>query len=866
MKARLSLGLYFRKGLQAQLRGGKTLFLLTVAGVALGVAAVIGIQILNRNALSAFVGGVEAVSDRADLSVRSLTPDLPEALYPRALATPGVAAAWPLTRLDVCLAAEPEVFLEIVGLDFFAPLGLPLGVASSAEGAAEGAQGAERVPGAERALASPLATPGWVALSPAFAAEMGWQVGDTLSVTSGSRRLRLSVGALVDYQRYVPTATRKLAFMDIAQVQTLFGGAGRVDEIGVQLAAGADPAAVSAALSARLGPGVELQDPGARRREAAGLLAAFRLNLTALSLISLVVGLFLIYSSVQAALVRRRAEFGLLRALGATASQVLAIILAEAALLGALGTALGLPLGWWVAQRGVATVSATLTNIYLLSEIERLALPASLWWLAAGIGVGGALGGALLPALDMSRRNARALLAPFTLHERTSRLAPHLALAALALALLTLGWWLAGGRAERWSGFLLGAALLVVLPLLTPLFLRSVCARVPVAGFGFAYSLRNLALRLGTSAFALAALAVAVSMLIAVTLLIGSFRRTLETWIEETVRADIYVTSQSWARAGGEALLAPALIEGLTHFPGVAAAEQVINLSVTLVPSGRRIGLVGLAPDLAARGGVIPLYRGTPAAMVAGLAAGGISITEPLARKEKLGIGDTLALYTPAGLARLAVVAVTYDYSSEGGRAMLHPTTLARLFGPQEPSNVALYLAPGAQVEPTIDAMKAAFAGAPLAIRSDRQLRAEILDIFDQTFAITRLLQALALLIAVCGISLTLIILARERVAELALYRCLGAQRRQLFAIFLGEGIGLGVFGALLGLAGGVGLAAILIFLINRAYFGWTIRAAWPGPEILRELALILVAAAVASVYPALRASRTPATELSREV
>ncbi|MBM4118239.1 FtsX-like permease family protein, partial [bacterium] len=367
MKGRLGLGAYIGKALAAELHGGKTLFLLTVAGVALGVAAVIGIQILNRNALAAFSGGVEAVSDRADLTVTSLTPELSEALYPRVLGTAGVAAAWPLTRLDVCLAADPTVFLEVIGLDVFAPMGLALGEAAAATESGSG-----------EALVAALTEPGWVALSPAFAAERGWQVGDTLAVTSGSRRVRLTVGALLDYQRQAPLATRKLAFMDIAQAQALFGGAGRLDEIGVRLAAGAQPAQVAAALAARLGPGVEILDAGGRRREAAGLLAAFRLNLTALSLISLVVGLFLIYSSVQAALVRRRAEFGLLRALGATAPQVLAIILAEAALLGAFGTALGLPLGWWVAKQGVATVSATLTNIYLLSEIERLTLPASL--------------------------------------------------------------------------------------------------------------------------------------------------------------------------------------------------------------------------------------------------------------------------------------------------------------------------------------------------------------------------------------------------------------------------------------------------------------------------------------------------------
>jgi putative ABC transport system permease protein len=873
---------YFLKTLWVHVRSGKTLYLLTLAGVALGVAAVLCIQILNQNALSAFVGSVRAVSGRADLMVVGRTPDLPEALYPRVLATPGVAAAWPLYRIDVSLAGRRDFFLEIVGVDFYAPVRLPLTAgrftdegpqdnASPADRFAESSAQDDNSPAdrqespavGTRPLAIALTTPGWVAVTPALAAEMGWQVGDSLLVSSGSRTAQLRIGALVDFQRFAPLATRKLAVMDIAQAQGLLGTPGRLQEIDVKLAEGADPQAVSTRLARRLGPAVQVLSPEQRRSEAAGLLAAFRLNLTALSLISLFVGVFLIYSSVQAALVRRRGEFGLLRSLGATTPQVVGIILAEVLLLGILGTAIGIPLGWWAAERNVAVVSATLTNIYLLEEIERLRVPPLLYLLAAGIGVGGALLGALLPALDISRRDTRALLAPFTLHERTSRAAPRLALAAVLLAAAALGWFLLGGRTLRWSGFVLGFVLLVVLPLLTPLFIRLFCARLSVRSFGFGYSLRNLSARLQTTAFALASLAVAVSMLIGITLLIGSFRATLQTWIDETVRADVYVTTESWARAGGQAVLTPDVLQRLTSFPGVAAAERVRIARATVYPGGRRIGLTGLAVNLRARGGRIPLYRGESAEVVRRVAAGAVSVSEPLARKEHLAVGDSLALYGPRGIVRLPIAGISYDYSNESGWALIHPATLERIFGPGPVNNVTLYLEPGVGPEATVDRLKAAFTGVPLVIRSNRQLRAEILEIFDQTFAITRILQFMALLIAICGISLTLIILARERVAELALYRSLGARRRQIFGIFLGEGVSLGLLGSLLGCVGGAGLAAILIFLINRAYFGWTIRPAWPGPEVLRELLLILLAAAVASIYPAVRASRTPATELS---
>ena len=191
--------------------------------------------------------------------------------------------------------------------------------------------------------------------------------------------------------------------------------------------------------------------------------------------------------------------------------------------------------------------------------------------------------------------------------------------------------------------------------------------------------------------------------------------------------------------------------------------------------------------------------------------------------------------------------------------------TMERLFGPGPVHSVALYLKPGADTGETVDRLRAAHAGDSLLFRSNRKLRQEVMEIFDQTFAVTRLLQGTSLLIAVAGIIMTLLVLAREESAELALYRSLGARRSQLFRIFVGKGLGMGVAGLILGLAGGVVLAAILVFVINRAYFGWTIQVHWPWGTVLAQSATILAAAVLASLYPALAASRTPATQLSRE-
>jgi putative ABC transport system permease protein len=652
--------------------------------------------------------------------------------------------------------------------------------------------------------------------------------------------------------------------MDIAQAQGLLGRRGEIDQIDVMFADGAAVGAAVERLQQHLGPSVLVLAANEREEQVTGLLQAFRLNLTALSLISIFVGVFLIFSSTQAALVRRRTEFGMLRSLGATSGQLLRIVLGEVALLGVLGTGIGLWLGHWIAARNIDVVSGTLTNLYLLSEIERLEMPPYLWALAAVVGVGGALAGALIPGLDLSRRDTFALLRAFTLHERANRWAPRVALLGMALLAVGGAWFALWGRGWRPGGFVLGLVVMLALPSFTPLVVRALCARTRVRGLGPSLGIRNLGVRLTTSSFAVAALAVAVSMLISVTLLIGSFRRTLATWVDTTIRADVFVTTPSWARAGTDATLDASIIAAMRAHPRVQNVEMLRQFPVYV--GERRIRFSGLTtqhPQIAQR---IPLRDGNVEEVWEAVRTQGqCLISEPLARKEKLGVGDTLVVSAPDGPARILIAGVSYDYATDAGAALVDLEVCERLFGPGPINNIALFLVPGSDTDRVMDELRAQFPDAALFLRSNAELRKDIFDIFDQTFAITRILQVMALLVAVCGIALTLLVLARERVAELALYGSLGALRTQIFRLFVSEGLSIGVIGLGLGLAGGVGLGLILMYVINPMYFGWTIRPAWPAAAVLQQMATILSAALVASIYPALRASRTPARELSRD-
>jgi putative ABC transport system permease protein len=833
---------YFLEAARAQFRSGASLFFLSLLGVALGVASVVSIQLINLNALGAFRGSMQAVSGGADLTIVGSLPTLPESVYPDVLGTKGVSGAWPLYRLEVVLGGvenESPLFLEILGVDFFTPIDVPW-------------------EGGETDFSEALGEAGFAAVTPELARERDWKLGDRFEVNLGTRTAELFVGALVDFQRATPLASPRLVVMDIAQAQSLLGRSGELHQIDVKLDEGVDRETAAERLRARLGARARVLTPEEREQQATDLLSAFRLNLTALSLISLFVGGFLVYGSTQASLVRRRREFGLLRSLGATHRQVFFLLAGDVAVLGLLGVAVGMPLGYLAARANVDRVSATVSNLYLLEEIHRLEVPPWFFLLAASVGIAGAGMGALLPALELGRKDTRALLAAFHLHERVGKAAPRMFLAGVAVAASCGLLYVATSDRWRPAGFVEAFLLIIAIPLLTPLLVQWGTGRIRVRKFGFAYGLKGLGKQLQTTPIAIAALAIAISMVVGVTTMVASFRETLTVWIDSTIRADVYVSTPSFRRARNEAILEGDVIERLTSHPQVAHVDRLRQFFA--YTEGWRFSMAGIDLSVPVEGR-FRLLSGE----VAEAGSGAVLVSEPLARKSGLAVGDDLMVDGPSGRVALPIAGIYYDYSSELGSAFVHLETLEKHFGPGPIQSVALYLSEGADTEAVVDELKRDLAGVPLSIRSNRRLREEAMAVFEQTFAITSLLRHMSLLIAVCGVTLSLVVLARERAAELALYRALGAERWQIFRVYLGKGLGMGVSGVALGTVAGVAFALILIYAVNRAFFGWTIAVDWPIGLLARQNAVVLAAAVLASVYPAWVASRTPATELRRE-
>ncbi|MGI9628904.1 MAG: ABC transporter permease, partial [Longimicrobiales bacterium] len=634
---------YALRLMRNRLLGSPILLALTVAGVALGVASVVTVQLLNLNAIAAFEGTLEATSGGAELIVypkgRALDPDV----LAVTLGAEGVRNAVPLHQVNVRVGGSvqgaPVRHLKVLGLDLMS------GVAAGSSGAS-GTQ-------LTGDLGRLIATPG-IAIPEGLSATLSVVVGDSITLLHGSEIVRLPVAGLL-----ADASESAAAVLDIAWSESLFGRG--PSQLNVYLADEAVTDEAAQALQARLGTGVRVTSPAQEGLEARSLLSAFRLNLTALSFISVFVGAFLVYGTTRATLVRRRGEFGVLRSLGASRAQVLGLIVCEILFLGAAGVLIGLPLGYWAAQTNMGAVSGTLTNLYLLEALETLRVPPWLWALAVLVGVGSAMIGGLLPAIETTSRRIRSLLSSVPTYGVRGPRPRQLAFAAgssllAALSLTFLTGWVHRGLA---AAFLLVAAL----PLAAGWVVGATTKPLRPRRLGISYAVSSLSHRLTSAGVAVAGLAIAVTMMVGITVMVWSFRNSLSDWIDATVRADIYVSAAAWRGDRDSPGLSPQLIASLEGLEGLSEMDRVRGFSGRA--AGRPVALRGVdltLPDSLPRFHRLRSSNPSPGFNQAGL---DVYVSEPFARKTGLSVGDEFDLDTPEGTVSPTIAAVLRDYGNE---------------------------------------------------------------------------------------------------------------------------------------------------------------------------------------------------------
>jgi putative ABC transport system permease protein len=834
---------------------------LTVLGVALGVSVFVAIRLASGSSLASFTETVDAVRGRAELQVSATGDGFDERLYARIRREPGVTGAAPV--VEVYALAAPGAWHERAGAAGVEPGAragfdetlLMLGLDPFAE-RPFGRLAPPGDPDAGAAALELLARPGTVMVTRAFAKRAGLSPGDTVSVLASGAPTPLRIVALLEREELQQAMGGNLALADIATMQELFARAGRLDRVDLLVAPGARER-VQRSLDAWLPAAARAELPRTRTQQVENLVRAFSLNLLALSFIAIFVSTFLIFTAVALAVVRQRHDIGVWRALGLTRARVLGLFLGEGLLLGALGGALGAALGALLAQAALAQVGRTLRTLYLVAHTDRLWLDPATLATGVAIGVLSALASSLAPALEAAGTPASATLRQGSFLE--ARRPPYAQLAGAGVALLA-----AAGLVTLWThiaraplgGFASAFLVLAGFSLLAPVWtLASARLAEPLArraGIAATLGVRAVEEAAARASVVIAALMVAVGMLVALTVMVSSFRRTVDQWVTQTLRGDLYVESVGHRTSGRATALPPGLERSAAALPGVRAVDTYRATMVTT--GGRPIQCVGIELAIHRDFGRLTFTGGEDARAVLdrALQRGGVLVTESYAHHHRVRVGDPVTLPAASGEVRLRVEGVFQDYSTDAGAVLMDRALYERLWPGPRTESMALYLEPGASVERVRAAFLALVGpGRLLHVTPHQALRRRVLTVFDETFRITWALQGIAVAVSVLGVVSTLTTLVLQRRRELATLRAVGARRAQLRDLVLTESALLGVSGSLLGCGAGLVLAWLLVHVINRQFFGWTLGLTLEPGVFAGAVALMTLTALLAGVLPA---------------
>ena len=830
---------------------------LALVGLALGVGTIVAVDIATASARRAFELSLQAVNGSATHEIVGGPRGIDERWYARLRTEPpgGAAADTRFAPVVSGYVTVGERVLQLVGLDPFASAALERGAARG--DAALGIHGAEQ-------MRDWFTRSGSVVMSDALARELGIAgEGEFDLAVGGVRHRAILIARIADAD--AGPGFDGLLLTDIAQAQEWLGVAGRLTRIDVRAPANVPAAEFVTQLRTHLPADLTVRSTRAAARETFAMTDAFTVNLKAMSLLALLVGTLLIYGAVSFAVVQRRAIMGVLRALGATRREVVVIVLGEAAVLGIAGAVCGVLLGLLIGRGLVGLVSQTINDLYFVVAVNAVSVPAATLIKAVAAGLATALAAALLPALEVVTSVPRLALTRSVLEHRARHSARVLLIVSVALA-LGAGLAIATSSRSLLAGFAALFLLLLSIAAATPATLQALAAGGARLGAHFGPAARlafaDIAASLSRTGVAIAALGMALTAMIGVAIMVESFRESLRDWLAQTMRADIYVSAPGVSDSL-ERRLEPQVIAALLAVPGIAAHSEGRRVTVSSPEGPVDLNAVRLVPAS------YPGFRftqGDPARAWPQFESGAILISEPLAWRLSRDVGDSLTLETVAGPRNFTVAGVYREYGNDRGEVLMELGQYQRWWQDEGIAALGVYLAPGTSTAQAVSALRSAVHGRQaLQIRSNSDIRALSMRIFDRTFVITRVLYWLAAGVAALGLLSALLAWELERSRELALLRTLGLTPVATALLTTAQTTFMGLVALLAAVPAGVLTALVLTEVINRRAFGWQIGLHLHAAQFTQALVLALAAALAAALYPAWRSARLPLAAGLRE-
>jgi len=799
-------------------RGHPGRLITSVLGIALGVGLALAVHLINRAAVNEFTLAVQNVAGEADLQATAPAGAFPDALFAELARLPEVAVASPLLELDAAVAGRDEA-LHVLGVDPFRALVIQPGLL-----------------GEEGGRAFDVLEPDTVLLSAAAASWLDVQEGDTIALVVGMRPVELRVAAVLPEG----SLRGRVALMDIGTAQWRLDRLGTLNRIDLRLRPGVDVETARVAIAARLPASANLAPPQARAETSANLSRSYRVNLNVLALVALFTGGFLVFSTQALEAARRRTEHAVLRVLGLTRRRLLTMVLAEGAALGFAGAACGVVLAYGLAWAALSFVGGDLGAGQFRGVRPELQ-PAPVTTLAFFvIGVGVALIGSFLPAIDAAN-GAPAPALKSGDQERTFVKAQRVWPGTLLVALGTLLAFAPPVGGIPLFGYVSIACLLVGAVLLMPRVATLVFARLDARRVApTQLALAQLRGAPGQAAVSLAAIVASFSLMIAMAIMVASFRQSVADWLVEILPADLYFRTPLGAES---MVLSPEDEARIAALPGVARVDATRNFRLALDPRRPQVVILARPGDPES---TLPLVEGRRHAAGGGLPRAWVS--EAVADLYALDVGGELSLPLAGGPVKFRVAGIWRDYARQHGAIVIEREAYVRATGDRGANDVALWFTPGTATGDLKAAIRALPGGDVFTIADPGEIRAVSLRVFDRSFAVTYALEAVAVLVGLFGLSSSLgaIVLARRR--EFGMLRHVGMTRRQIVTMLCAEGTLLAALGAAAGLVLGWVISLILIHVVNRQSFHWGMDMHLPW-GFLGGLTFVLVALAALTAY-----------------
>ena len=814
-----------------------------VIGIMLGVAVVIGVDMANESASRAFDLSTSALTGRATHTISAGSHGLDEYIYVN-LRRAGLE--FPSAPIIMSYVSSPQLedaTLQLLGVDPFAEAPFRNFLV-----------GNQSMPSGE--LVSLLTKPNSVLISKDQADRYNLGSGSEIQIEySGNTITATVVGVLQTEDSLSRRALRGMLLTDIATAQEITGKIGLLDQVDLILPEN-DLTSIND-IKSKLPTDVLVLPVTARNDIIKEMTQAFRVNLTALSLLAMVVALFLIYNTMTFSVTQRRPLFGILRSLGVTRREIFLMVVVEALALGVVGSALGTVIGILMGRGTVGLVTQTINDLFFVTTVRDIPIPIISLVKGNLLGIVATTITAAFPAWEAARIPPRATLSRSGLESKAKIIVRLVGLGGILALLIGIGI-LFIPTDDLVTSFLGTFAVLIGLAMLTPsvtIWMMGGAAHLTQIIWGALGRMapREVVNSISRTSIAVAALMVAVAVTIGVSLMVSSFRTTVVTWLDQILQGDIYISVPGATVSQPTYFLDPDIIPFLENWEQVTRVD-LLQTAIVELPQGP----IQVSANNNPNNGLEQIYLSTevpPAEIWETMQQGYILISEPLANRLDLPIhGANLELYTDRGLQSFRVAGIYFDYSSAQGNVILSLDLYRRFWDDDRVTAAALELDLGADPDFVTRDLQTHLASIQsLLVRPNQVIRNETLEIFDRTFSITGALQIMTTLVAFIGVLSAMMSLQLDKQRQFGILRAIGLTARQLWTLVLLETGLIGAVAGIFAMPTGYLLALILIYIINRRSFGWTLQMQFdPGPFLI-AFGVAVMASLLAGLYPARR-------------